>query len=156
MTPTVVFDTFGLVAEKTNNVVPAAYAVALIVLVFTAISYGKMVRVIPSAGSAYTYARESIHPGVGFVVGWTALIDYMLLPMVNALILRSYMEALFPDIPGWIWVVVFTAGVTGVIYLTMRGTSNVNMILLVFSILVMTVFVVMVFVQLVGGAGAGT
>ncbi len=156
MTPTVVFDTFGLVAEKTNNVVPAAYAVALIVLVFTAVSYGKMVRVIPSAGSAYTYAREAIHPGVGFVVGWTALIDYMLLPMVNALIIRSYMEALFPDIPGWIWVVVFTIGVTGVIYLTMRGTSNVNMILLVFSILVMTVFVVMVVVQLVGGAGAGT
>ncbi len=156
MTPTVVFDTFGLVAEKTNNVVPAAYAVALVVLVFTAISYGKMVRVIPSAGSAYTYARESIHPGVGFVVGWTALIDYMLLPMVNALILRSYMEALFPDVPGFIWVIVFTAGVTGVIYLTMRGTSNVNMILLVFSILVMTVFVVMVVVQLVGGAGAGT
>ncbi|KEP72328.1 hypothetical protein HR12_46730, partial [Microbacterium sp. SUBG005] len=62
MTPTVVFDTFGLVADKTNNVVPAAYAVALVVLVFTAISYGKMVRVIPSAGSAYTYARESIHP----------------------------------------------------------------------------------------------
>ncbi len=156
MTPTVVFDTFGLVAEETNNVVPAAYAVALVVLIFTAISYGKMVRAIPSAGSAYTYARESIHPGVGFVVGWTALIDYMLLPMVNALILRSYMEALFPDIPGWIWVVVFTAGVTGVIYLTMRGTSNVNMILLVFSILVMTVFVAMVIVQLVGGAGAGT
>ncbi|WP_183419349.1 amino acid permease [Microbacterium proteolyticum] len=156
MTPTVVFDTFGLVADETNNVVPAAYAVALIVLAFTAVSYGKMVRVIPSAGSAYTYARESIHPGVGFVVGWTALTDYLLLPMVNALILRSYMEALFPDVPGWLWVVVFTAGVTGVIYLTMRGTSNINMILLVFSILVMTVFVVMVVVQLVGGAGAGT
>ena len=156
MTPTVVFDTFGLVADETNNVVPAAYAVALIVLAFTAVSYGKMVRVIPSAGSAYTYARESIHPGVGFVVGWTALTDYLLLPMVNALILRSYMEALFPDVPGWLWVVVFTAGVTFVIYLTMRGTSNINMILLVFSILVMTVFVVMVVVQLVGGAGAGT
>ena len=54
MTPTVVFDTFGLVARDTNNVVPAAYAVALIVMVFTAISYGKMVGAIPSAGSAYT------------------------------------------------------------------------------------------------------
>ena len=66
------------------------------------------------------------------------------------------MEALFPDIPGWVWVVAFTAGVTGIIYLTMRGTSNVNMILLIFSIVVMAVFVVMVIVQLVQGAGAGT
>ena len=49
-------------------------------------------------------------PGLGFLVGWTSLMDYLLLPMVNALILRSYMEALFPDIPGWVWVVAFTAG----------------------------------------------
>lgn len=156
MTPTVVFDTFGNVAVETNNVVPAAYAVALVVMGFTAISYGKMVGVIPSAGSAYTYVRESMHPSLGFLVGWTSLIDYLLLPMVNVLILRSYMEALFPDIPGWMWVVLFTAGVTGIIYLTMRGTSNVNMILLIFSIVVMAVFVVMVAVQLMQGAGAGT
>jgi len=156
MTPTVVFDTFGNVAERTENVVPAAYLLALVVMGFTAISYGKMVGVIPSAGSAYTYVRESIHPGLGFLVGWTSLLDYLLLPMVNALILRSYMEALFPDIPGWVWVVGFTAAVTGIIYVTMRGTSNVNMILLVFSIVVMAVFVAMVVVQLLQGAGTGT
>lgn len=155
MTPTVVFDTFGLVARDTNNVVPLAYAVALIVMVFTAISYGKIAGAIPSAGSAYTYARESMHPNVGFLVGWTALVDYMLLPMVNCLIVRSYLEAFFPAVPGWIWVVIYCVVVTGIIYLTMRGTSNVNMILLVFSIVVMAVFVVMVFVQLSGGAGVG-
>lgn len=54
MTPTVVFDTFGMVAETTNNVVPLAYLVALIVMIFTAISYGKMSAEFPSAGSAYT------------------------------------------------------------------------------------------------------
>ncbi|QBE47921.1 APC family permease [Leucobacter triazinivorans] len=155
MTPTVVFDTFGLVARDTDNVVPLAYAVALTVMIFTAISYGKIAGAIPSAGSAYTYARESMHPNVGFVVGWTALIDYMLLPMVNCLIIRSYLEAFFPGVPGAVWVVVYVVFVTGIIYLTMKGTSNVNMILLVFSIVVITVFVVMVFVQLSGGAGVG-
>ncbi|WP_255572751.1 APC family permease [Leucobacter tenebrionis] len=155
MTPTVVFDTFGLVARDTNNVVPLAYAVALIVMVFTAISYGKIAGAIPSAGSAYTYARESMHPNVGFLVGWTALIDYMLLPMVNCLIIRSYLEAFFPAVPGWVWVILYVVFVTGIIYLTMRGTSNVNMILLVFSIAVMAVFVLLVIVQLAGGAGVG-
>jgi len=156
MTPTVVFDTFGMVARDTNNVVPAAYLVALVVMMFTAISYGKMSSAIPSAGSAYTYVRESIHPNLGFMVGWTSLIDYMLLPMVNCLIIRSYLEAVFPDVPGWIWVVIYCVLVTGVIYLTMRGTSNINMLLLVFAIVVMTVFVVMVIAQLAQGAGAGT
>ncbi|KTR86828.1 APC family permease [Leucobacter chromiiresistens] len=153
MTPTVVFDTFGLVARDTNNVVPLAYTVALIVMIFTAISYGKMAGAIPSAGSAYTYARESMHPNVGFLVGWTALIDYMLLPMVNCLILRSYLEAFFPGVPGAVWVIVYVLFVTTVIYLTMRGTSNVNMLLLVFSIVVMAIFVFMVILQLSGGAG---
>lgn len=153
MTPTVVFDTFGLVARDTNNVVPLAYLVALIVMIFTAISYGKMAGAIPSAGSAYTYARESMHPNVGFVVGWTALIDYMLLPMVNCLIIRSYLEAFFPGIPGAVWVIVYVIFVTSIIYLTMRGTSNINMLLLIFSIVVMAVFVFMVIVQLAGGAG---
>jgi len=156
MTPTVIFDTFGMVARDTNNVVPLAYLVALIVMVFTAISYGKMSGAIPSAGSAYTYVRESIHPNVGFMVGWTSLIDYMLLPMVNCLIIRSYLEAIFPAVPGWIWVVAYCVLTTGIIYLTMRGTSNVNMILLVFSIVVMVVFVVMVWAQLAGGEGVGT
>lgn len=156
MTPTVVFDTFGMVGRDTANAVPAAYLVALVVMVFTAISYGKIASAIPSAGSAYTYVRESIHPNLGFMVGWTSLIDYVLLPMVNCLIIRSYLEALFPDIPGWIWVVIYCVLVTAIIYLTMRGTSNANMVLLVFSIIVMAVFVVMVIAQLAQGHGAGT
>ncbi|GAA2833917.1 putrescine:proton symporter (AAT family) [Leucobacter komagatae] len=156
MTPTVVFDTFGLVARDTDNVVPLAYLVALIVMMFTAVSYGKMAGAIPSAGSAYTYVRESIHPNVGFMVGWTSLIDYLLLPMVNCLIIRSYLEAVFPGTPGWIWVVLYCILVTSVIYLTMRGTSNLNMILLVFSIVVMVVFVVMVWAQLREGEGVGS
>ncbi len=156
MTPTVVFDTFGIVSGETKGAVPAAYLVALVVMLFTAVSYGKMAGAIPSAGSAYTYVRESIHPNLGFMVGWTSLIDYVLLPMVNCLIIRLYLEQVFPAVPGWIWVVLYCAAVTTLIYFTMRGTSNVNMILLVFAIVVMAVFVTMVVVQLANGAGDGT
>lgn len=72
MTPTVVFDTFGIVTEQTNGVVPTAYLIALVVMLFTAVSYGKMVQVFPSAGSSYTYTRETMNPGMGFMVGWWA------------------------------------------------------------------------------------
>ena len=156
MTPTVVFDTFGLVAEESGNVVPMAYVAALVVMLFTAISYGKMAGAFPSAGSAYTYAKESIHPNVGFLVGWTSMLDYILLPLVNIIIVRAYMESFFPDIPGWIWVVAFTVICTGIIYLTMRGTSNANSILLVLAIVAMAAFVAMTVMQLAQGDGAGT
>lgn len=52
MTPTVVFDTFGIVSEETNFVVPMAYLMAMVAMALTALSYGRMVRVYPSAGSA--------------------------------------------------------------------------------------------------------
>lgn len=156
MTPTVVFDTFGIVSEQTNGSVPAAYAVALAIMLLTAISYGKMVRVFPQAGSAYTYARESIHPNVGFMIGWSSLLDYLLLPMVNALIIRLYLEQVFPDLPPWVTVVVYCLVVTTIIAVSMRSTSNVNMILLVGAITVMVIFAVMVIAQLLQGEGAGT
>ena len=156
MTPTVIFDTFGLVSDETNNVVASAYLVALVVMLFTAISYSRMARTFPSAGSAYTYAREAIHPNVGFMVGWTSLIDYVMLPLVNCLIIRNYLVALFPSIPEWVWVVSYCVLVTTIIAITMRGTANVNMFLLVSAVAVMAVFIVLVVIQLDAGNGMHT
>ena len=112
MTPTVVFDTFGIVSNETGSVVPTAYMLALVVMVFTAVSYGRMTRIFPSAGSSYTYTSATISPNVGFLIGWAALLDYLLLPLVNALIIRSYMYSFFPEAPPWIWVVVYVACIT--------------------------------------------
>ena len=45
---------------------------------------------------------------LGFLVGWASLLDYLLLPLVNALIIRIYMESLFPNVPAWIWVLLMS------------------------------------------------
>ena len=58
MQPMTLFDTFGIVSGLTDGHVPTAYAFALIAILFTALSYGKLVRRYPSAGSAYTYAQK--------------------------------------------------------------------------------------------------
>ncbi|WP_181272650.1 APC family permease [Brevibacterium oceani] len=155
MTPTVVFDTFGIVSEQTDGAVPAAYLVALIVMVFTAFSYGKMVKIFPTAGSAYTYTRETMSPALGFLVGWTSLMDYLLLPMVNCLIIRLYMESMVPDAPPWVWVVVYTIVMTGIVLSSMRGTANLNGILLIFAIILVATFCVLAIGQLNAGEGAG-
>lgn len=156
MTPTIVFDTFGIVSEETNGVVPLAYLAALTVMLFTAISYGKMSRVFPSAGSAYTYTRETMNPHLGFLVGWAALLDYLLLPMVNALIIRIYMEAVFPTVPNWIWVVGYVAIVTAINFWSMGKTSNLNSILVVFELVLIGAFIVLAIVKLSQGMGQGT
>ncbi len=156
MTPTVIFDTFGIVSEETNFVVPLAYLMAMVAMAFTAVSYGRMVQVYPSAGSAYTYASETIHPNVGFVIGWSSLLDYLLLPLVNALILRSYMEAFFPEVTPGLWVFVVVAVVTSMVMFSMSNTSKLNGILVMFSIVLIVVFVFLTWRQLAAGEGNGT
>ncbi len=156
MTPTIVFDTFGIVSSETGNVVPAAYLMALVAMVFTAISYGRMTQVFPSAGSAYTYTSETMSPNLGFLIGWAAMLDYLLLPMVNALIIRSYMFAFFPEAPEWLWVVVYVAAITALCLFSMTNTSRVNMLLVVFEVVLIGVFLVLAAKSLMDGMGNGT
>jgi putrescine importer len=156
MTPTVLFDTFGIVTKETNGVVPLAYLVALVVMLFTAVSYGRMAKAFTSAGAAYTYTREAIHPRLGFLVGWAALLDYLLLPLVNALIVRLYLVSLFPSVPGWIWVVLFVAAVTALNAWSLNSTSKVNFTLVVFAVVVITAFIGLAVMQLSHGMGNGT
>ena len=156
MTPTVVFDTFGIVSGETGSVVPTAYALALVVMVFTAISYGRMTVVFPSAGSAYTYTSETINPNLGFLIGWAALLDYLLLPLVNALIIRSYLFSFFPDAPPWIWVIVYVAAITAMCLLSMTNTSRINMMLVVFEVVLIGVFLILAAKSLHDGMGNGT
>lgn len=97
MTPMVAFDTLGIVSAETSGHVPASYVIALLRMLFTAASYGKMVKVYPVAGSAYTYTQKTISKKLGFFVGWASLLDYLFLPMVNALLSKIYLSALFPQ-----------------------------------------------------------
>lgn len=156
MTPTVIFDTFGIVSDETRGIVPTAYALALIAMLFTAVSYGRMTRVFPSAGSAYTYTSETMSPKLGFLVGWAALLDYLLLPLVNALIIRSYMESFFPGVPSWIWVVVYCAFVTVMVMVSLTNTSRLNSLLVVFEVALIVVFLFLAGRAIFGGDGNGT
>lgn len=156
MTPTVVFDTFGIVTQKTDGVVPSAYIVALIVMLFTAISYGKMVRIFPSAGSAYIYTKETMSHGLGFLVGWAALLDYLLLPLVNAVIIRIYLVSVFPEVPAWIWVLTYVSVVTGINVWSMGKTSNFNMLLVIYEVVLIGVFIVLAWLELHQGVGQAT
>lgn len=156
MTPTVVLDTFGIVSDETNGVVPLAYILALVAMVFTAISYGRMTQVYPSAGSAFTYISETMHPNLGFLIGWASLLDYLLLPLVNALIIRSYMQAFFPEVPPWIWVAVYVAIITAMCLSSMSNTAKVNGLLVTFEVVLLVVFLFLAARSLADGEGNGT
>src|SRR5660397_100813 len=103
MTPLIVLGTFGIIAEASKGTVPLAFLITTFVMLFTANSYGIMARRYPVSGSAYTFATKSIDRRIGFMVGWTILLDYFFLPMVIWLIGAAYMAAQFPNVPQWIF-----------------------------------------------------
>jgi putrescine importer len=82
MTPVIVLGIFGVVAAETAGASASAYLVALVAMLFTASSYGRMAAAYPVSGSAYTYVRRTIDPRAGFLTGWAVLLDYLFLPMV--------------------------------------------------------------------------
>ncbi|WGO84598.1 APC family permease [Arsenophonus apicola] len=153
--PMTVFDTFGLVSLKTDGHVPSSYIIALIAILFTALSYGKLVKRFPSAGSAYTYAQKSMNPHIGFMVGWSSLLDYLFMPMINILLAKIYLEAIFPGIAPWIFVVGLVLLMT---IFNLRGinlVANLNTIIVIIQIAVMLVFLAVLIHGLSKGEGSG-
>lgn len=140
MAPLAVFDTFGIVAEATNGRVPLAYILIIIAVTITGLSYAKMSRYYPGAGSAYTYARETLNPHVGFMVGWAATLDYLLLPMLNALLAAIYMGAVLPSVPAWVWVLSTIVICTLLNVVGVKLAAQVNVILVVVQIVVAAAF----------------
>ncbi|WP_171061767.1 APC family permease [Acinetobacter venetianus] len=152
--PMTLFDTFGLVSEESHYHVPTSYIVALIAILFTSISYGHMIRRYPSSGSAYTYAQKSIHPNVGFMVGWSSWLDYLLSPMVNIILAVIYLEALFPSVNHWIWVIVLTAFMTGINLRGARFVANFNSWIVLVQLIVIGTFTYLVYQKLQMGVNA--
>ena len=156
MAPMAVFDTFGIVAEVSEGRVPLSYLLIFIAVAITAWAYSRMVRIYPRAGSAYTYTRESINPHLGFLVGWAATLDYLLLPMINALLSSIYMTVAFPDVPAWVWILGTIVICTGVNLAGVRLAAQVNTALVVIQIVTAVAFVVLTVRNILDGANGAS
>lgn len=152
--PMTVFDTFGMVSEASNQHVPTSYIIALFAILLTSLSYGSMIRRYPSAGSAYTYAQKSIHPNVGFMVGWSSWLDYLLSPLVNIILAVIYLEALFPDVNKWIWVVILTGFMTWINVHGSKVVAYFNSWIVFIQLLIIGVFTWLIYSKLSVGLNA--
>ncbi|MGY2163125.1 APC family permease [Pseudomonas tolaasii] len=150
MTPIIVLGTFGILAQSTAGMVPAAYLAALVAMFFTAMSYGRMASAFPVAGSAYSYVRKAISPKLGFIAGWAVLLDYLFLPMAIWLIGAAYLHSAFPSVPQWVWVLAFIGITTLINIIGLKLANGVNALLMLVQALVLIAFVVLC-VHYIGG-----
>ncbi|MFE2021101.1 APC family permease [Streptomyces sp. NPDC059499] len=133
---------FGTLDAKSDGAVALVYVVATVVMAFTAFSYAQMVRVAPLAGSVFAYARKGLGEGPGFIAGWMAMLDYLLIPAVAYLFSGIAMNALVPEVSRWVWTAIAVAVTTLLNLWGVRAAARVGFAVLTMEIVVLLVFVV--------------
>lgn len=124
--PTAPMPVFGVLSSRSRGHVVTTILLAMIAMLFTAISYGRMARVYPSAGSAFTYVGQEIHPAAGYITGWSMVMDYMLNPIICTVWISQQAHNFVPAIPYGAWVVFIAALFTAVNILGIRTSAHIN------------------------------
>jgi len=150
MVPLTVFTTYGIVTQLSGGRVSVAYLVTLAAMVFTARSYARMAAAYPVAGSAYAYTQKTFGAPIGFLAGWSLLLDYLFLPMLNYLVIGIYMGAAIPSVSPWVFIVVSVILVTVLNIVGIVSVACANFLLLALQAVFIAVFVVLAFVTISG------
>ncbi|MGN4162913.1 APC family permease, partial [Streptomyces sp. NEAU-PBA10] len=145
---------YGALDARSHGAVALVYLCATVAMAFTAYSYAQMVRVVPRAGSVFAYARAGLGKGTGFVAGWMAMLDYLLIPAVAYLFSGIAMNALVPSVPSWAWTALAVIVTTLLNLWGVRAAARVGFAVLAMEIAVLLVFVVAAAVVLVQDGAA--
>src|SRR5437868_8341639 len=116
--PVAPMSVFGVLSDRGRGHVVTTLLIAMVAMLFTAFSYGRMARAYPSAGSAFTYVGQEINPALGYITGWSMVMDYMLNPMICIIWCSQQANVFAPGIPYWGWAVFFAFMFT---FLNLRG-----------------------------------
>jgi putrescine importer len=146
---------FGVVSQQARGHVVLTILIAMVAMLFTAISYGRMARAYPLAGSAYTYVGREIHPLLGQLTGWSMAMDYMVNPIICVIWCSKAAGNILPDIPYAAWAFFFAGMFT---FLNLRGvktTARVNEGLALGMGVVVLIFFVVAVKYLTGSASGG-
>jgi amino acid transporter len=155
MIPIAPFGVYGYVNAEAPGMVPLAYLIGMLAMLFTALSYGSMARAFPIAGSVYSYAQRGLNPHVGFIAGWLMLLDYLLIPPLLYVYAAMALNHLYPDIPKVGFILAFLVSAT---FVNLRGitfTARLNILFLLAQLVVLGVFLFYAWNALHNGGGHG-
>ena len=119
--PTAPMGIYGVISNKAHGHVVTAILIAMVAMLFTAISYGRMARIYPSAGSAYTYVGQEMHSALGYVVGWGMVMDYLINPLICTAFCAQAAMNILPGLSFYVWILFFAAFFT---WTNLRGIET--------------------------------
>jgi len=129
--PVAALPLFGHANNISKGHAVTAILIAMVAMIFTAISYGRMANHYPSAGSAYTYVGKGLSPHLGFIAGWSMFMDYIFVPILCVIFTSIAANHLLPFIPYHIWILFFVGGFTILNLKGIKVASRANWILMI-------------------------
>jgi putrescine importer len=124
--PVAPMSVFGVLSDRGHGHVVTTIMIAMVAMLFTAISYGRMARAYPSAGSAFTYVGQEINAPLGYVTGWSMVMDYMLNPIICIIWCSQQAHVFAPNVPYWVWAIFFALVFTGLNIQGVKTSARVN------------------------------
>jgi amino acid transporter len=138
--PTAPMGIYGVISNKAHGHVVTTILIAMIAMLFTAISYGRMARVYPSAGSAYTYVGQEMHSALGYIVGWGMVMDYLLNPLICTAFCAKAAMNILPGLSYYVWILIFAGFFTWVNLRGIKTSARLNEALCAGMVLVVLLF----------------
>jgi amino acid transporter len=105
--PTAPMPSFGVIYQEARGHVVTAILCAMVAMLFTSVSYGRMARVYPQGGSAFMYVGRELHPSLGYLTGWCMAMDYILNPLICTIWCSKAAQNFLPEVPYLAWAVFF-------------------------------------------------
>ncbi len=153
VTPSAPATVFGVASRMSRGHAIVTMLLAMVAMVSTAVSYGRMAALYPSAGSAYTYVGRGLNPHLGFLAGWAMLLDYIASPLFCVIYGTLAVERLTPGAPFAVWALVLAGGITWLNVRGIRSTARANQVLLSMMGVVLLAYVVCAIRYVVHGSG---
>ena len=135
---------FGVAQKLSGGHFATIILIAMFAMMITAVSYGRMAALYPSAGSAYTYVGKGLNPHLGFLAGWAMFLDYLLQPLINTVWMSTALhERYLPQVPFMAWAAIIAGIITLLNLRGIRSSARANKVLLFFMFIVVGFFIVL-------------
>ena len=145
---------YGVAQKLSDGHFVTIILIALFAMLITAVSYGRMGAIYPTAGSAYTYVGKGLNPHLGFLAGWAMILDYLLQPLINTVwIATALHERYLHQVPFVAWALLIVGIMTVLNLAGVKSSANTNKVLLAVMSVVVVFFIVLAIKFLYGGQG---
>jgi amino acid transporter len=119
--PTAPMPSFGVIYTEAHGHVVTAILCALVAMLFTSVSYGRMARAYPEGGSAFMYVSKELHSSLGYLTGWCMAMDYIVNPLICTIWCSKAAQNFLPEVPYILWAIFFALLFT---MLNLRGVET--------------------------------